>query len=693
MTAKEPDTRAQHPETNDEVIESVAFQPVSDQLPHRRWRPTPVIVTAAIALALAAAVMIYLFSAKSLYIRTNAEQPSVTIDGLLTFALADHFLLLRGSHELQASADGYFPTTTTIEVTEATTQYLDITLQPMPGHLTVTTNAPAQVYIDGQLMGVSGERLSPIEPGLHQLQLLAERYQPLRQDITIEGLDQHQTLDLQLAPNWADISVASEPAGATLSVDGQAVGETPITAQLLAGKHTLQLQLPGHKSWQHVLRVSAQTAETLPVVTLQKADGLITLNTTPSGANITIDGQFYGRTPLQVELAPEQKYSLTLLKEGYQPLHASLSPQSGAEQALSYSLKPTLGDIQISATPEDALLYVDGVLMGRANQTVSLPTRQHRIRISKSGYADHSATVLPRGGLQQKLSVQLLTEEEYKWKNIPPQLLTAAQQKLLLFKPNDRFSMGASRREQGRRANEAQHTVVLNKAFYLGERLVSNGEYRQFDRFHSSGHVQGNSLNGDDQPAVNLSWQQAALYCNWLSERDQLPPFYQVENGVVTGFEPAAKGYRLATEAEWAWAARRRDGAMLKYAWGDQLPPAKGSGNFGDRSAAKLLGNILFDYDDGYAVTAPSTAFPPNHNQLYDISGNAAEWINDYYGIKTGLSQQVEENPMGPEKGDYHVIRGSSWAHATMTDLRLSYRDYGSAARNDVGFRIARYVE
>jgi len=48
---------------------------------------------------------------------------------------------------------------------------------------------------------------------------------------------------------------------------------------------------------------------------------------------------------------------------------------------------------------------------------------------------------------------------------------------------------------------------------------------------------------------------------------------------------------------------------------------------------------------------------------------------------------------MGPEQGDFHVIRGSSWAHATMTDLRLSFRDYSNDARNDVGFRIARFIE
>ena len=54
---------------------------------------------------------------------------------------------------------------------------------------------------------------------------------------------------------------------------------------------------------------------------------------------------------------------------------------------------------------------------------------------------------------------------------------------------------------------------------------------------------------------------------------------------------------------------------------------------------------------------------------------------------------ETEVDPMGPENGESHVIRGSSWAHGMITELRLSYRDYNTDGRNDVGFRIARFLE
>src|SRR5690606_13727326 len=190
-----------------------------------------------------------------------------------------------------------------------------------------------------------------------------------------------------------------------------------------------------------------------------------------------------------------------------------------------------------------------------------------------------------------------------------------------------------------------------------------------------------------------VSWEDAALYCNWLSEAEGLPPFYQVENGKVTGFNPQSTGYRLPTEAEWAWAARYENGEMLKYAWGRELPPQDKVVNIADRSAAPLVGYVQPGYDDGYPVTAPVGSFPPNSKGLYDLAGNVAEWVHDFYEIAVSLSQSVEQDPVGPGNGTYHVIRGSSWAHGSVTELRLSFRDYGTDARHDVGFRIARYVE
>ena len=123
------------------------------------------------------------------------------------------------------------------------------------------------------------------------------------------------------------------------------------------------------------------------------------------------------------------------------------------------------------------------------------------------------------------------------------------------------------------------------------------------------------------------------------------------------------------------------------------MPPAEGSGNFADYSAEGFASHTLSAYDDGYPITAPVAKFSANRIGLYDLGGNVAEWVNDRYAVTTSAVGVVERDPTGPEEGQYYVIRGSSWRHSSISELRYAYRDFGEQGRLDVGFRIARYTD
>lgn len=653
-------------------------------------------LTGAAALVFALA-MAFLLSARSLQVIVEAESP-VTID-ISGFALpfGERYLLRPGDYTLNLMAKGYQPLTTSVTVTREDSQVVTLQMSPLPGRISIdSVPAGAKVLVDDEPVGETPLEDLPLAAGTRWIRLQAERYLEHSQELRVTGRDVQQSVTANMQPGWAEVSLDSSPGGATILVDGENAGTTPARIEIMQGEHQLMLQRPGFATWQQDVDISAGEALELGVISLQPAAGLLQLDSKPSGANITLNGEFQGQTPLELEIAPGRAHRLAVFKPGYRRHNESLEMEAAATNIRSITLQPRLGEVKFRLAPADAVLKVNGRVFGKGNQVLSLPAVEQHIEVSLDGYATIKQQVTPRPGLQQLVDVTLKTQAEARAARIKPEVTTALGQTLRLFNPGDSptadFTMGASRREPGRRANEVLHPVALRRSFYLQTTEVTNAQYRLFDPSHDSGQIEGNSLNRDHQPAVQLSWQQAASFCNWLSRREGLPPFYRETNGIINGYNPSATGYRLPSEAEWAWAARSNGDSLLKFPWGDNFPPTEAVENYADNTSAYVTGRILSGYRDGYVVSAPVASFPASPQGLFDMGGNVAEWIHDVYTIPSA-NGATQTDPLGDQSGDNYVIRGASWSHSRIAELRLSYRDYGQAGRDDVGFRIARYAE
>src|SRR4029453_14949665 len=179
---------------------------------------------------------------------------------------------------------------------------------------------------------------------------------------------------------------------------------------------------------------------------------------------------------------------------------------------------------------------------------------------------------------------------------------------------------------------------------------------------------------------AKVTWLDAALYCNALSQRDRLPPFYRTEGDKVIGVNKTATGYRLPTEAEGEWAARTSPAstAEKRFSWGDNFPPTDRSGNYADRAAGHLVGRVIFGYNDNQIVSAPVATFPADARGFVHLGGNVSEWISNFYEIP---KETETRDPLGPDTGEYHVIRGSSWMNGPKPELGLPFRNVGRHAR------------
>lgn len=692
----ELDDSARQPE--DEAIAPAAFKRASEVAARKiesRKHHWQAIVGGLLTILVIASYL--LFSAKSVQFVVDPAAPDDfdISGGWFRLPLGDRFLLRGGAYTVHVKKDGYYALSQSLTVSDQQSQTFELVLRKLPGHLTVATDpaVDAIVTIDEGIVGQAPYGPVELQPGTHSVSISAERFLPFADFFEIPGLGRHEQVHVQLVPRWANVELSSEPSGATVYQGEQRLGLTPIRLQLLEGSHELSIILDGYKAWDGTVTAEPNVDQVVPAIQLEPANARLLVNTIPRGANVTVNGRYRGQSPVNLSLSPDINYEIGMTKAGYGSATRKIRLVAAAGEEMTVDLTARTGRVTIRAIPSDATVYVDGRARGTGNVTLNLSSAPHRLEVRRRGYESFSRSITPRPGYPQTVQVRLRSEEEIRQTAVALTVTTSEGQVLRRVEPGS-FVMGASRSEQGRRANEVLVPVSLTRPFFISAKEVSNKEFARFRKGHDSGGDVHASLAGDNNPVANLAWADAVEYCNWLSAREGLAPAYELKFDEWVPIRPTPDGYRLPTEAEWVWAIRYQgSGKASRFAWGNKLPPKGEAGNYADKSAAGLVPSILPSYDDGYASTAPVGSFPANALGIHDGAGNVAEWVNDLYTVPAPGRTEPVVDPVGPDRGTHHVIRGSSWRHAGIMELRLSFRDFGTMPRNDVGFRIARNVE
>ncbi|MEX2126250.1 MAG: PEGA domain-containing protein [Woeseia sp.] len=638
-----------------------------------------------------------LFSSKSIQFQIEPGEPdrfSIT-GGWFRLPVGDRILLRPGNYTVNVRKDGYYEVNQTLLVGDDPSRTVRIELRKLPGKLTVITDPATEAVVTVDDANVGSAPYGPLvlEPGIHSVSVTAERFLPFSDRLSVPGLDRYQELHVQLVPRWANVDVSSNPSGAAIYRGQDRIGTTPAKLELMEGSHQLSVVRDGFKAWDGVIETVPNEDKVIPTIELEPANAELQVNSIPVGASVTVDGRYRGQSPIKLALSPDIDYAIGLSKAGYGSTVRQVRLEAAASRAITVDMTARLGTVIVKALPGDAEIFIDGRTRGSGNATLNLSSAPHRLEVRKDGYQTYSRSITPRPGYPQTIDVRLLTDEEVRRQSVAGSMTTPQGQVLRRVEPGN-FVMGSSRREQGRRANEVIVPVMITKPFYIGEKEVTNREFIRFRQNHNSGGELHAALSGDNNPAVNLSWAEAAEYCNWLSAEEGLTLAYEKKFEKWEPIKPVPNGYRLPTEAEWALAIRYQGrSAATTFPWGDNMPPRRDSGNFADQSAEGVVPSILPGYNDGFTSTAPVGSFPPNALGIYDGGGNVAEWVQDYYSVPTPGQTEPLVDPTGPARGANHVIRGSSWRHSGVLELRHAYRDFGSEGRFDVGFRIARNAE
>jgi formylglycine-generating enzyme required for sulfatase activity len=611
------------------------------------------------------------------------QQAQVSTEQGMAVVIFSHLYSLSPLAEIKAQAPGFLPTTAKISQADFG-KVTTITLKPLPGELKLTTSANAdrtRWLLNGELADVANRFEKTLKAGDYAISVNHPYYQPASRTYTL-GRGELVTEQIELSPIERAVTIDSSPKGASVAVDGNELGVTPLSLMLAGGRHAVEITKPGFDPTIDEVEIKNTDTKIARNYQLSAKKAGVNITVSPAGGTLLQNGSPVAITS-RVNIKAGHKTTLTYSKPGYLPQSQTLTLAADERRDIAFSLQKEMGEIEINATPR-ATVTINGKIEGQTPLKRSLQAVAQQIELSLAGYRSVTKTVTPSAKSPSKLSVTLVPEEKARLLEAPKSYRTKAGGEMVLFTPNDKVRMGAPRGEPGQRANEFMKTAILDRPFYAGRHEVTNAAYAQF----KPGHKGTGNL-----PVTSVSWFDAIQYANWLSQAENLQAVYEIKGGQLQAIHNEADGYRLLTEAEWEWLARKAGRPnQTQFVWGnDKTLPAKAA-NIADESSKGSVSMFVPRYDDGKAGIAPVMSMQRELSGLFDMGGNVSEWTHDSYQLSVPQKDTVFPHVLDTATSGMRVVKGANWRSGSLTELRASYREGLVETRDDLGFRLGRFL-
>ncbi|MXZ56723.1 MAG: SUMF1/EgtB/PvdO family nonheme iron enzyme [Gammaproteobacteria bacterium] len=593
-----------------------------------------------------------------------------------------------GAIEVEAVAEGFYPETLALDRT--TESPVSITLQPRPGSISIELNflqdesrsEYSLVANDTQLYEVAPETIE-LPAGPHELRVQGPHEYDSTQFVEVIGYGEKQVVSFVALPRGS-FSIKVLPDIAEIKLNGTSIGTGEVRQSIVAKSHLLEFELEGYVSKRLPFAVEANSHLDLGTVNLASAPGTVNFVSKPPAASIFVDGQFVGSTPVQLEF-DKSSVKVELRKPNFHTETSTVQIVPGDTITREFKLEEIRFDVKISALPK-ASLGLNDKRVGSTPQTVNV-TAGDVLVVSKEGYASQSITIAQKEHQAEELYFELvdLAQQEY---NEAPELVRALDSIQLKKFPSAKFRLlvpGYLMEDNRQRVREFE----ITRPFYFGVHEIRRKEYAEYDTSLKT------TAADENLPVTDISWLDAAKFCNWLSASEGLSPVYAIGSGASVSIDLGSNGYRLPTEAEWeliTYYNFKKEEIVGPFVWGEGTKPPSQVGNLAGFETRSALRGHIEDYADSHRELAPVGSYRRNFNAIHDLVGNAAEWVFDYFGSTYEGWDKPLIDPMGPSRGIDRIVKGANFQTTKLHEAAINFRRTVGFKDETVGFRIARWV-
>jgi uncharacterized protein (TIGR02145 family) len=199
-----------------------------------------------------------------------------------------------GEHTVQVVKEMFQPAVQKVTVTDGQTTPVTVQLQPNFAELSVNATAGASIVVNNEQKGL-GSWSGRLGAGVYSVEARLAKHRPAKQDIELTAGDK-RSLDLKPAPIYGSLDVVSSPSGATITIDGNEYGTTPNTlSRLLIGDYTVELSRQGYATVRKTISIGEGTSAMINETLTNGRE--VSIRSTPSGADLFVDGVAMGKTP------------------------------------------------------------------------------------------------------------------------------------------------------------------------------------------------------------------------------------------------------------------------------------------------------------------------------------------------------------------------------------------------------------